>query len=684
MASSPQKEMTSEVIEKLKNKLIMLLEDVNNKRNDLENSINNDSITNEEINKKHDQMEDSLRRLSSMLWVVTDKGIVSSSEDIQKYGYDPIEKSKQELKTPMPSRLEPVIKLNYNYDVTLINLRDIRFSQTSISPPFKPEIEDNISTSMDRYPFKFYNYNNNNLILLGMFGENDYTGDISIKTSHTPYVPSLNVVYFDDSNCYVSIDNRRIELIYRQLCLLLSVNPESCNIDNMMFKNTNDFLRFELGIPEEVNIYIPCSVKPSTATPPRQMKTPDGVQLEKLNKALGFPPDKIDPIYAGVIWQRVSNPPIDKYRGFPLSGVQTFPSTQVPIGTNEKLNKFKNIHLYKNKYPCRRSPDVSTGPIHIQQIVDRLIQENKIKPIDHTLKPDVVYKNLQDLYYHVANIFINHLVTGSDEFTEYVSYNTLYNNSLKFIPDFEQWKINIDKIPLYPNKTGGKSGKKSGSRKHIKSIRGGTRKRCKNGYRKNPRTKKCVKKNKTMKSKKGPHFRIGVDFGGVLAKHTKVGEENAPVTEHKNTNINMPGAVENLHKLKKKGHQLYIVSFCGKKRALEGMEEVKEKGLEPVFTEQIYIGNPWEKGSVLQKFGCNFMIDDRLDLLEAIKKKSPKTKTIWFGQTQDKCIDGQHICAETWDDVYEIINSSEYFNVPKQDININKWLAIKPKKEVKE
>lgn len=178
------------------------------------------------------------------------------------------------------------------------------------------------------------------------------------------------------------------------------------------------------------------------------------------------------------------------------------------------------------------------------------------------------------------------------------------------------------------------------------------------------------------------HFRIGVDFGGVLAKHTKSGEENMPVTEHKNTKIDMPGAVETLQKLKQKGHTLYIVSFCGKKRALEGMEEVKRHHLDTVFTEQVYITNPFEKSTVLSKFGCNFMIDDRLDLLDAIQKRNPAVKTIWFGQTEDKCENTKHICAETWDDVYRIINNFKAFNVAKQDVNFYKYLAIKPKKVI--
>jgi hypothetical protein len=235
------------------------------------------------------------------------------------------------------------------------------------------------------------------------------------------------------------------------------------------------------------------------------------------------------------------------------------------------------------------------------------------------------------------------------------------------------WRNSIDKIPLYPEKTGGNK------TRHNKF--GGTRKRCKNGTRKNPKTKKCVK-NKTKKNNK-PHFRIGVDFGGVLAKH-KRGEENQDkIEEHKNTQIDMPGAIENLKKLKKNGHQLYIVSFCGRKRALEGMKEVEASGLNDVFTEQIYIKNPYEKGRVLLNFGCNFMIDDRIDLLNRIRFQFPEIVTIWFGQKKDACKNQniQHICAEDWDEVYNIISKHKQFHVPKLERHYQKFLAIKPPKE---
>ena len=566
----------------------------------------------------------------------------------------------------------PVVKLIYNYEVTFINLRDIRFSQSSISIPFDIEQEKNITTSMNNYPFKFYNYNDNNLVLLRMFGESNYDADK--KSSFAPTVPSLNVVKYGD--CYISIDNRRLELIYRQLCLLLSLNTELCKIDDLVFKNTNDFLKYELGVPDSVYIYIPCCEKMYNYTPPRKMKTPSDAQLNKFNIAMGRPEDTNDPIYAGVIWERVNNPSLTKFKDNPLNGFQMFPATSGfrKKTSNQQLQE-TNIKIYKNKYPCVDG-SWKGGTINIKTIIDKLV-ENRVVSLPGAIPThQKEYNNLKKLYFIIANIFIYYLdmEQGPSNINvyewrggPYITEDDLYDNTIKFLPSEELWKQNIEQ--LWEQTYGGM---KKNTRRNIS---GGTkRKRCKKGSRRHPKTKKCVK-NKNKKNK-GPIFKIGVDFGGVLAKHKK-GEDAEKLEEHKNTQIDMPGAIETLKKLKKNGHDLYIVSFCGKKRAIEGKAEIENSGLTNVFTEQIYIKNPFKKGDVLLNFGCNFMIDDRLDLLNKIKLVDPDIVTIWFGQKKDDN-NKQHICAENWDEVYKIISKTKQFHVPKVETDYTKYLSLKP------
>ena len=64
-----------------------------------------------------------------------------------------------------------------------------------------------------------------------------------------------------------------------------------------------------------------------------------------------------------------------------------------------------------------------------------------------------------------------------------------------------------------------------------------------------------------------PSFTIGIDFGGVLSQHdSRVAPGDA---SHINTAIDMPNAVESLMALKAEGHHLFLISFCGKSRAIE-------------------------------------------------------------------------------------------------------------------
>lgn len=253
----------------VKNRFIQMLNVCQKLFGDLQTA--NEGMTDVEFTNLVAEFKDKVSKLYSLKKTALEtNNITFTSEDIQNYGYDPIQKLEEIITAQIPERNAMIFKLNYNYDVTFINLRDIRFSQSNISTPFSNEIENDIGKSMDSYPFKFFNYSDNDLILLRMFGENDYTQDNKEIRSFNPTVPSLNVVKITNNNCYVSIDNRRLVLIFRQLCLLLSVNPKMCTIKDMAFTNTNDFLRFKLGIPDSTHIYIPCSVKDFDKVPSRK------------------------------------------------------------------------------------------------------------------------------------------------------------------------------------------------------------------------------------------------------------------------------------------------------------------------------------------------------------------------------------------------------------------------------
>lgn len=152
-------------------------------------------------------------------------------------------------------------------------------------------------------------------------------------------------------------------------------------------------------------------------------------------------------------------------------------------------------------------------------------------------------------------------------------------------------------------------------------------------------------------------FNIGVDFGGVLSSKDTLG------TEHVNTCIDMPFAVENLLKLKALGHKLFLISFCGKTRAIEtklSLETtmISEKvSCASLFNEIYFVKDTKFKKAVCEYLNCHFMVDDRDDILFEVQNSACKTIPNIFGQRKHNTLTP----AFDWNIVTTIIESSPYF-----------------------
>ncbi len=149
-------------------------------------------------------------------------------------------------------------------------------------------------------------------------------------------------------------------------------------------------------------------------------------------------------------------------------------------------------------------------------------------------------------------------------------------------------------------------------------------------------------------------FTIGIDFGGVLSRHSAVQDESQPIVEHVNTAIDMPYAVETLQILKAEGHALHIISFCGKNRARESSAALTEHNLAHLFDTQNYVKNKMFKAQLCEYLGCDIMIDDRLPVLDNVKARIPGIHTIWFGSD---VAHEKHVSAKTWLDVHRILKT---------------------------
>ena len=149
-------------------------------------------------------------------------------------------------------------------------------------------------------------------------------------------------------------------------------------------------------------------------------------------------------------------------------------------------------------------------------------------------------------------------------------------------------------------------------------------------------------------------IKIGIDFGGVLSIHDKNKSSDG---SHMNTELDMPQAIESLHILKERGYELYLISFCGKKRA----EETK-KSLEKyshLFQNYFFVKSKDHKGQVCNFLGIHIMIDDTDSVLFKVHEKSPITKCILF---------------ENWKKTMDEITKIEYFEIISDIISINSYV----------
>jgi proteasome lid subunit RPN8/RPN11 len=154
----------------------------------------------------------------------------------------------------------------------------------------------------------------------------------------------------------------------------------------------------------------------------------------------------------------------------------------------------------------------------------------------------------------------------------------------------------------------------------------------------------------------GP-FCIGIDFGGVLSIH----DGGDTSKEHKSTTVNMPDAMKSLLQLKKEMHTLHLISFCGKRRAVETYGSLREGPA--LFDSQHYVTKKQHKKFVCRFLGCDVMIDDRFDLLVDVALEiGSEIVLIWFqgdpGFKADPSQDAQRrgiLIAKSWPDVLTII-----------------------------
>ena len=142
---------------------------------------------------------------------------------------------------------------------------------------------------------------------------------------------------------------------------------------------------------------------------------------------------------------------------------------------------------------------------------------------------------------------------------------------------------------------------------------------------------------------------IGIDFGGVLSV-----DDTLVSSPHRNTAVDMPGAKEALAELSK-DHKLFLISFCGKRRAMETKASIIAAGLSNYFTGLYFVKHPDYKSQLTRYLGCHIMIDDTVQVLDNIRTNDDKIITILFNT------------ATTWYEIPAIITSLTNTENPRDD-----------------
>jgi len=145
-------------------------------------------------------------------------------------------------------------------------------------------------------------------------------------------------------------------------------------------------------------------------------------------------------------------------------------------------------------------------------------------------------------------------------------------------------------------------------------------------------------------------LRIGIDFGGVLTQKGEKYEKNKNDVSH----MDMPGCIVALQQLKKDGHYLVLVSFCGPNRAHSTRKQLP---LNDYFDEIYFVKNRKYKNDICKARALDLLIDDRKDILDTLEF----SQKIHFGQKG----------AETWKDVMKIIP-----NLPSLQLSIDETINI--------
>lgn len=125
-------------------------------------------------------------------------------------------------------------------------------------------------------------------------------------------------------------------------------------------------------------------------------------------------------------------------------------------------------------------------------------------------------------------------------------------------------------------------------------------------------------------------MKIGFDVGGVICpKHNDTNDLD-------NVTLPNPKVLELMNEHSSQGHELFIISYCGKKRAFETLQWLRDNSIVPdlVPLEKVYFNGDDKRAKVViaKAIGLDMFYDDSQDIIASLKNNVPdadKKKKKW-------------------------------------------------------
>lgn len=186
-------------------------------------------------------------------------------------------------------------------------------------------------------------------------------------------------------------------------------------------------------------------------------------------------------------------------------------------------------------------------------------------------------------------------------------------------------------------------------------------------------------------------MKICIDFGGVCCIKNNNYEDDKSNYEEDKTNksddktnivdnktdtdntINMPHCLEALQQLSK-DHELYLVSFCGARRA-NSTRQYLTTTYPGLFKHLYFVKNSSYKNDICRHVGADVMIDDRLDVLNDIDPEVCCLHFVGDPNFSDK-IDDRYTMMSDWKEVVKCINTLQPKNRKEQPLDAKKMKKV--------